>query len=273
MQTQTTAQATAIEENKRLYRRFVDEVINGGRLDAIDEIFSDGYVDHSAPPGSPPGKAGVRMIPTMFRGAFPDLHFSIESLIGEGDVVASRVVGTGTHQGNFMGTPASGKHATWGSFGFFRVANGKIVEHWGMPDLLGLMQQIGAIPAPGHGTPPPAAADHSVLEANKRLVTRFVDEVNKNNLDAFDELVDPAYVDRNPIPGQEPGIPGLKKAYAMFTDAFSDMVYDFEDVFAEGDLVVGRGVMHANHTGNFLGIPATGKRLRWTGTRMFRLKG
>ena len=267
--------AAAVEANKRLYRRFVDEVINAGKLDAIDEIFGDDYVDHSAPPGAPPGKAGVRMVPAMFRGAFPDLHFSIEGLIGEGDVVSSRVVGTGTHLGNFLGTPASGKRATWGSFGFFRVAGGKIVEHWGMPDLLGLMQQIGAIPTPGHGPPPagaPAPVGHAVVEANKRLVTRYVDEVNKGNLDAFDELVDPSYVDRNPIPNQEPGIPGLKKAYQMFTDAFSNMVYDFEDVFGDGDLVVGRGVMHANHTGNFLGIAPTGKRLRWTGTRMFRVR-
>ncbi len=112
----------------------------------------------------------------------------------------------------------------------------------------------------------------SQVQVNKAIVTRYVDEVNKGNLDAFDELVDPSYVDRNPIPNQEPGIPGLKKAYKMFTDSFSEMVYDFEDVMGEGDLVCGRGVMYGTHTGEFLGIPATGKRLRWTGTRIFRLR-
>ncbi len=144
----------SVEDNKRLYRRFVEEVINAGDLGPIDEIFSESYVDHTAPPGAPPGREGVKAVPGMFRKAFPDLHFTIEHLIGEGDLVASRVVGTGTHQGDFLGTPASGKHATWASFGFFRVADGKIVEHWGQPDLMGLMQQIGALPAPGQHSGP-----------------------------------------------------------------------------------------------------------------------
>ncbi|WP_163999288.1 ester cyclase [Pyxidicoccus caerfyrddinensis] len=139
----------SVEENKAIYRRFVEEVINQGNLEPIDDLFSPDYVDHSLPPGAPPGRDAVRMIPSLFRGGFPDVHFSIERLVGEGDLVASHVMGRGTHQGTFMGVPASGKQATWASLGIFRVVGGKIVEHWGVPDLAGLMRQIGGQPPPG----------------------------------------------------------------------------------------------------------------------------
>lgn len=142
----------SVEANKTVYRRFVEEVINGGNLDVIEEIFAPDYVDHSLPPGAPPGLAAVRMVPGLFRGGFPDVHFTIEQMVGEGDWVATRVTGHGTHQGPFMGIEATGNQATWSSVGFFRVENGKIVEHHGVPDLLGLMRQLGAGPgAGGHG--------------------------------------------------------------------------------------------------------------------------
>lgn len=134
----------SIEENKSVYRRFVEEVINQGRLESVEELFSADYVDHSLPPGAPPGLAAVRAVPTLFRGAFPDVHFTIHHLVGEGDLVASYVTGQGTHQGTFMGIAPSGRQVTWASLGVFRVADGKIVEHWGVPDLLGLLRQIGA---------------------------------------------------------------------------------------------------------------------------------
>jgi predicted ester cyclase len=153
----------SVEENKGVYRRFVEEVINGGNLAAIDELFSPDYVDHDAPPGAPLGLAGVRLIPTMFRGAFPDVHFQIERLVGEGDLVATHVTGHGTHQGPFMGVPPTGRHVSWGSMGIFRVLEGKIVEHWGIPDLLSLMRQIGAIPSPAQAPDlePSTADGHS----------------------------------------------------------------------------------------------------------------
>lgn len=139
------------EENKAVYRRFVEEVINGGDISIVEELFDADYNDHNAPPGAPPGLDAVRMVPAMFRGAFPDLHFTIDQMVSEGDIVATRVTGHGTHKGPFMGIEPTGNEATWSSFGFFRVANGKIVEHWGLPDLRSLLQQLGV------GGPPPGA--------------------------------------------------------------------------------------------------------------------
>jgi predicted ester cyclase len=133
---------------KALYQRMVDEVVNQGHFDVVDELFNPAYVDHSAPPGAPGGTDGVKMVFGMFRAGFPDVKFTIQSMVADGDVVATLVEGEGTQTGEFMGIPPSGKHAKWRSVGFFRVIDDKIVEHWGIPDMLGLLIQIGVIPPP-----------------------------------------------------------------------------------------------------------------------------
>ena len=94
------------DAKKTLYRRFVEDIINGGRYELIPEIFDPGYLDHSAPPGAPGGLGGVEAVFRMFRGGFPDVHFDIKSMLAEGDKVATRVSGSGTNDGEFMGTRA-----------------------------------------------------------------------------------------------------------------------------------------------------------------------
>jgi steroid delta-isomerase-like uncharacterized protein len=134
------------EDNKAIYRRFVEEVVNKGNFDVVDELYAPDYIDHAAPPGAPGGLMGVKAIMGMFRTAFPDVHFTIVQMVAEGDMVATFVTGEGTNDGPFMGRPASGKKAKWNSTGFFVCKNGKITEHWGVPDLLAILGQIGAIP-------------------------------------------------------------------------------------------------------------------------------
>jgi len=136
------------EQAKAIYQRMVDDVVNQGKFEVVDELFSPEYVDHAAPPGAPAGLEGVKAIFGMFRSAFPDVKFTIDEMVAEDDVVATLVHGEGTNDGPFMGQPATGKHAIWRSVGFFRVKDGKIVEHWGIPDLFGLMIQLGFIPEP-----------------------------------------------------------------------------------------------------------------------------
>ena len=148
-----------VERNKAVYARMVEEVVNQGHFDVVDELFHPDYVDHAAPPGSPPGLEGVKAVFSMFRTGFPDVKFTIDQQVGEGDYVATLVHGEGTHTGQFIQFPPSGKHAQWRSVGFFRVEDGKIREHWGIPDLLGLLIQIGVIP------PPNAESATGTLEA------------------------------------------------------------------------------------------------------------
>ncbi len=137
------------EDNKALVRRFVDEVQSGGNIDLIDEVCSPGFVNHSAPPGIPADREGLKILTAMFRGAFPDSHFTIEDMVSEGNKVATRKTFHGTHGGEFMGMPPSGRVVSMGLIDIVRVSDGRVVEHWAMGDSLGMMQQLGVIPQPG----------------------------------------------------------------------------------------------------------------------------
>jgi steroid delta-isomerase-like uncharacterized protein len=134
------------EESKAVMRRFYEA---SGDVDRQIDLLGADYVDHSLPPGMPPGAEGFRHLAAGFGQAFPDLQVTVEHLVAEGELVASRVTVTGTHRGPLLGMPATGRRVTFTSTNISRVANGKIAEHWGNSDQLGLMQQLGAIPAPG----------------------------------------------------------------------------------------------------------------------------
>ena len=137
------------EENKAAARRFLDEVINQGNVAIVDEMTAPVFVDHSSPPGVPPGNEGFKTWVTMFRAAFPDLHYTVEDEIAEGDRIVQRTTAHGTMQGDFMGMPASGKSATWHEIHITRFSGGKAVEHWGVVDQLGMLVQLGFAQAPG----------------------------------------------------------------------------------------------------------------------------
>ena len=137
------------EEMKLFAQRFVEQVINSGNLDQADEFFTADYVDHAAPPGLPPGTVGLKAFFGMLRAAFPDLHYTLEDSIAEGDKVVQRFTTSGTMQGAFLGMPATGKSATWSEIHIVREAGGKFVEHWANIDQLGMLQQLGVIPTPG----------------------------------------------------------------------------------------------------------------------------
>ena len=136
------------EENKAIVRRFVDEVQSKGDIDAIDELCSPEFVNHSAPPGVPSNCEGVKQVTALFRQAFPDSYFTVEDMVAEGDKVATRKIFHGTHQGKFMGIPPTGQQVSTGLIDVVRIVDGKVVEHWSMGDNLGMMQQLGVIPTP-----------------------------------------------------------------------------------------------------------------------------
>jgi steroid delta-isomerase-like uncharacterized protein len=142
-------QAVSAEDNKALVRRFVDEVQSAGNIDLIDEVCSPEFVNHSAPPGIPADCEGIKIVTAMFRGAFPDSYFTVEDMVAEGDKVVTRKTFHGTHEGEFMGIPPSGRAVSMGLIDIVRISDGKVVEHWSMGDSLGMMQQLGVIPQPG----------------------------------------------------------------------------------------------------------------------------
>lgn len=135
-------------QNKSIVHNWVEEVINKQQFDQIETYFAPDYVNHMIPPGQPQGPAGERQLTLMFLSAFPDGRMSIEDDLAEGDLVAGRGTFSGTHQGDFMGIPATGKAINIPIINVLRLADGKIVENWSALDMMGMMQQLGVIPSP-----------------------------------------------------------------------------------------------------------------------------
>jgi len=136
------------EQNKAAARKVL-EVFSTGDLDVLDEFVAPNAIDHDAyNPHASEGAEGQKKTIAMYRDAFPDLQMTVEDQIAEGDMVATRWTAVGTHQGEVMGIPASGKTTTVTGIGIDRFEDGKIVEAWNNWDTLGMMQQIGAIPEP-----------------------------------------------------------------------------------------------------------------------------
>ena len=139
----------ANEQNKANASRIPMEVFNQGKLAVIDEVMTSDFIEHAAPPGFPPGPAGLKTFVTALRAAFPDFTYKSDDVIAEGDKVVIRLTAHGTMKGAFMGMPATGKSATWSEIHIARMANGKVAEHWAEIDRLGMLQQLGVIPTPG----------------------------------------------------------------------------------------------------------------------------
>ncbi len=140
------------EANKASFRRAYEELFNQGNLSLVEELIAPDFLNHEAPPGSNRGPESMRQLIRMLRTAFPDLHFTIEELVAEGDTVAGRVTMSGTHQGTFQGMPPTGRSFRQAQMHFVRFRDGKGVEHRAVRDDLGLMQQLGVIPASGQAS-------------------------------------------------------------------------------------------------------------------------
>lgn len=129
---------------RRLY-----ELISAGDIDGFGEQLADDFVEHEEIPGLEPTKEGVKQLFRMYRAAFPDLRLEPEDVLVSGDKAVARVRATGTNQGELMGMPATGKRVDVQLIDITRFGDdGLAREHWGVMDALGMMQQLGAIPAP-----------------------------------------------------------------------------------------------------------------------------
>ncbi len=137
----------SLAENKSIVRRVVEEAQSRGDMSVVDELFSQDFVDHNALPGLPPTREGVKLIFTMFRDAFPDLCATIHTQIAEGDKVMTHKTLSGTHQGDFLGIPPTGRQVDIAVIDILRLADGRITDHWNIVDQIGLLQQLGATPA------------------------------------------------------------------------------------------------------------------------------
>jgi predicted ester cyclase len=138
------------ETNKSIVRRLFKEAFEQGNLAVLDEIIAPDQVNGGpgALPGMPSGPEGSKMLISAYRNAFPDLHFTIDEQVAEGNTVVTRWTAHGTHNGEFAGISPTGKSATVVGIGVDRIENGKMIESWGLFDQFGMLQQLGVIPAP-----------------------------------------------------------------------------------------------------------------------------
>ena len=135
-----------VEDNKQAARRFYEEVINARNVDALGELLTSDGVDHTF--GSQSAEEAKQFFGMLYQ-AFPDLRVEVNDVIAEGDLVAARVTYSGTHEGEFVGIPGTGRQTQTSGVDFFRMQDGKQAEHWGGPDMASLLQQLGVMPAPG----------------------------------------------------------------------------------------------------------------------------
>jgi steroid delta-isomerase-like uncharacterized protein len=139
---------TMTQQNRDTIERFAREAFNEGNLDVADEVYSPTYVYHGG--GSPEERTPeeVKRFVGLYRSAFPDLHTTVEDTISEGETVAYRWTARGTHEGELMGIAPTRREVEIIGITIARFADGKIVEEWNQFDQLGMLQQVGAIPAP-----------------------------------------------------------------------------------------------------------------------------
>ena len=135
------------EDNKAIVRRAYD-AINRNDLDALDEMVDSDVTDHDPAPGQGPGLEGVKQYFSSLHTAFPDVQMNVDYMVAEGDKVVARVSVSGTHQGEFLGIDPSGNQVAITGIDVLRIVDGKIVEHWGNFDDLGMLQQLGVIEQP-----------------------------------------------------------------------------------------------------------------------------
>jgi len=135
-----------MSNNKQIMPRFVEFINTASEKLAVELVSPDAVFHVPGRPEPVRGPSGYLEIIGMMRGGFPDIQWSLEEMIAEGDMVAARFTMRGTHEGAFFGVPPTGKKVEVQAMNFYRFSGGKIVEEHGQPDLLGLMQQIGAIP-------------------------------------------------------------------------------------------------------------------------------
>ncbi len=134
--------------NTAVIQAFIEEVLNQKRLERADDLVKENFVELDPLPGQQQGREGLKAILRVLWSAFPDMHWTVKEMVAEGEKVVTRFVWTGTHRGAFLGIPATGKSVEVKGVVIDHLENGKMAESRILMDTMGLMQQLGVVPAP-----------------------------------------------------------------------------------------------------------------------------
>ena len=261
--------------NKAISRRDFEEALNQGKLEVYDEIIAPEAILHTVS-GDIIGLEAIRGFAGMIITAFPDIYFTIEDMVAEGDLVGIRWTNTGTQQGEYMGIPATGISTEGTGMAFHRIADSKIQELWLFVDDLGMLEQLGLMPPTREdytwGTSSTVTGDPDNPVTNTALVLYVVQKFwNEQNIDALDMTHSPDAIAYNPvIPGSPLDFDGYKQAALMHLVAFPDFRVTTENIIAEGDKVAIRWTVNGTHLGELMGIPPTERPVKFTGVTIYR---
>jgi predicted ester cyclase len=275
------------EEAKEIIRRWNEEGWSGGKYELAHEIISPEMKVHGAG-GQAVGMGPDGLIDLIrtWRTAFPDGRMEIDDLIVEDDLVAIRNTWYGTQQAEFYGVPPSGNSVAVTSVGLDRVTDGKVNEGWGELDMVGMMQQMGALPLVGPGavaagrTPVwgPTKSDGSGAAGspaqNKELLLKLVEALGNADEITARELVDAdAFVDHSPGWGSD-SFDSMLASYSALWRAMPDLQFEVDEpnMVSEGNQVAAHSVVRGTHTGEPLfGAEPSGNELVWTHTDFVRV--
>ncbi|MBM3214111.1 ester cyclase [Candidatus Poribacteria bacterium] len=229
----------------------------------------------------PEGIEGLRAFVTGLRQGMPDAKFVIDRLLSSGDYIGMAYRLVGTHTGEFMGIPATGRKLSVTGIDLIRFKDGKAVEHWGNSDDLGMMRQLGVMPAMGEQDGSDAMVDvqspkdigeKMKPEAAEALVRSLFDKVmNGRNVDAMDAIIAPGWVTH--VPGPNRTKEGVKARLAGILEAFPDLKMNVEFAMVDGDSVLVRWSAKGTNTGPLMGMEPTGKAAEVTGITIARIGG
>jgi steroid delta-isomerase-like uncharacterized protein len=268
-----------LEANKAVIRRQTEEIWNQGDLSVVDEIYATDYVRHDPEGSGISNSEGLKQLITTYRTAFPDIHFTLDDLVAEGDLVAGRWTSTGTQTGDLMldpMIPATGIQGTSTGISIYRVVNGKIVEEWAELDSLGMMEQLGVMPQTrgdySWAAPSEVTGDPGNPVANTSMVLYFVQKFwNEQNVAGLDNTHSPDFIAHIPvIPGNPFPFYVYKQVCLLHLAAFPDLRITIDNIIADGDNVAVRWTATGTHMGELMGIPASGRQIKFTGITIHR---
>jgi steroid delta-isomerase-like uncharacterized protein len=263
------------EQNKQFLRNYVQYVIDGQNPSLASYYFVDNFHNHDPAPGEQPGLAGVTAFLESIFAAFSGFQTTIEQQVAEGDLVAGRWTQSFKNTGGYLNFPATGKDIHIGGITITRVRNGKIVEEWEARDAHSLLVQMGVFAPLGRlegGAPGPGSDDDE--QRRKDLARSYYYDIwDVGDVHAVDRLFAPGFVNHLPLPGQDPGVEGVKQFVRRFHAAFPDGSVSVDLQFCEQDRVVTRYSFRGTHRDTFLGIPATGRPVQLTGIGIMRIDG
>ncbi len=275
---------TSPEENLVIANAYWDEAVWGDQGKIKDFVAPD-EIHHWGIAGTTNNIDEFMERWALFNTAFPDLKFTVDLAVADGDLVATYWTATGTQEGEFQGIAPTNTKVTWDGVNIFRIACGMIAESWGEANHLGLLAQLGAtdiptdlidMPAASAATPMAAAASTPCAddspETNLALAQRWTDEVwTQQALDVLDEIAAPEIVHHGGAFPDAHGVEAVKAGVGSVLAAFPDIQVSVDDAVAADDLVVVRWSGMGTQEGDYLGIAGAGKEIPWTGINIYRI--